>query len=83
MWDLIVSVPDHGLSFYLGAVLLQDENGMQMSVSYANKKLKQSENEYSVIEKECLATVSLSRNSHVIDMENNLYWRRAMHCWSI
>ena len=25
MWDLIVSVPDHGLSFYLGAVLLQDE----------------------------------------------------------
>ena len=38
----------------LGAVLLQTEQGLKIPVSYASRKLKQSERAYSEIEKECL-----------------------------
>lgn len=62
----ILKLPDFSASFTLqtdaseagiGAVLLQNENGLKMPISYASRKLKQSEKAYSVIEKECLAIV--------------------------
>ncbi|VDI22119.1 Hypothetical predicted protein, partial [Mytilus galloprovincialis] len=41
----------------IGAILLQDEDNIRLPVSYASKKLKASERNYSTIEKECLAIV--------------------------
>ncbi|VDI38062.1 Hypothetical predicted protein [Mytilus galloprovincialis] len=41
----------------VGAILLQDEGNIRLPVSYASKKLKASERNYSTIEKECLAIV--------------------------
>ncbi|CAG2216072.1 unnamed protein product [Mytilus edulis] len=41
----------------IGAILLQDEGNIRLPVSYASKKLKASERNYSTIEKECLAIV--------------------------
>ncbi|CAC5415003.1 unnamed protein product [Mytilus coruscus] len=41
----------------MGAILLQDEGNIRLPVSYANRKLKASERNYSTIEKECLAIV--------------------------
>ncbi|MCG7875094.1 MAG: RNase H-like domain-containing protein [Candidatus Thiodiazotropha endolucinida] len=62
----ILKLPDFTATFILqtdaseaglGAVLLQEENGFKLPISYASRKLKQSEKSYSVIEKECLAVV--------------------------
>ncbi|CAC5382680.1 Retrovirus-related Pol polyprotein from transposon 297,Retrovirus-related Pol polyprotein from transposon 17.6 [Mytilus coruscus] len=39
----------------IGAILLQDEGNIRLPVSYASRKLKASERNYSTIEKECLA----------------------------
>lgn len=41
----------------IGAILLQEEGSMRMPISYASRKLKASERNYSTIEKECLAIV--------------------------
>ena len=41
----------------IGAILLQEEGNVRMPVSYASRKLKSSERNYSTIEKECLAIV--------------------------
>ncbi|CAC5366154.1 unnamed protein product [Mytilus coruscus] len=41
----------------IGAILLQDEGNIRLPVSYAIKKMKASERNYSTIEKECLAIV--------------------------
>ena len=41
----------------IGSVLLQEENDLNMPIAYASRKLKVSERNYSVIEKECLSIV--------------------------
>ena len=41
----------------IGSVLLQEENDLNMPIAYASRKLKASERNYSVIEKECLSIV--------------------------
>ena len=41
----------------LGAVLLQEQDGILLPVSYASKKLLPRQQRYSVIERECLAIV--------------------------
>ena len=43
--------------FGLGAVLLQEHEGVKLPVSYASRKLLAREMGYSVIEKECLGIV--------------------------
>ena len=43
--------------FGLGAVLLQEHEGVKLPVSYASRKLSAREMGYSVIEKECLGIV--------------------------
>lgn len=62
----ILALPNHCLLFYLrtdacdnglGAVILQDHSGTKMPVAYAIRKLLDSEQRYSTIEKECLAMV--------------------------
>ena len=41
----------------IGSVLLQEENDLNMPIAYASRKLKASERNYSVIEKECISIV--------------------------
>ena len=41
----------------IGAVLMQEENGIKMPVAYTSRKLKSSESAYATVEKECLAIV--------------------------
>ena len=41
----------------IGAVLLQEYDGMKMPVMYISRKLKPAETRYSTIERECLALV--------------------------
>ena len=41
----------------LGAVLLQETDGKLFPISYASKKLTETERRYSVIERECLAVI--------------------------
>ena len=41
----------------LGAVLLQEQDGILLPVSYASKKLLPRQQRYSMIERECLAIV--------------------------
>jgi len=62
----ILKLPDMSRTFVLatdasdrgiGAVLMQEENGIKMPVAYASRKLKSSESAYATIEKECLAIV--------------------------
>jgi len=62
----VLRLPDFGKDFVLrtdasatgiGAVLLQEEDGVKHPVQYASRKLKQGEVNYSTIEKECLALV--------------------------
>ncbi len=48
----------------IGAVLLQEEAGKKMPVSYASRKLKKNELAYSVIEKECLALIWAIQKFH-------------------
>ncbi len=66
MSDPILKLPDLSQSFIvqtdaseygIGGVLLQQEDGMKMPVAFASRKLKASERNYAVIEKECLAIV--------------------------
>lgn len=44
-------------NFGIGAVLMQEHEGMKFPISYASRKLLSREIRYSVIEKECLALV--------------------------
>lgn len=62
----ILKLPDIGQKFFLqtdasdtgiGAVLLQEEDGVKKPVAFVSRKLKKSECAYSVIERECLAIV--------------------------
>ena len=55
----------------LGAVLLQEHDGMLHPVAYGSKKLKQEEKHYTVSEKECLAVVF-----GVTKFEQYLYGRK-------
>ena len=41
----------------IGAVLVQEENGVKMPVAYGSKKLVKGEVKLSTVEKECLALV--------------------------
>ena len=49
----------------IGAVLLQDNEGVLMPVAYASKKLLPRQQAYSTIEKECLALVWAVKKFHV------------------
>ncbi|XP_063584731.1 uncharacterized protein LOC134762284 [Penaeus indicus] len=60
----ILCLPDDSKIFYLrsdasdlglGAVLLQDVNGVKMPIAYASRKLLDREKNYATIEKECLS----------------------------
>ncbi|KAL8586472.1 hypothetical protein ACOMHN_050067 [Nucella lapillus] len=62
----VLILPDHGQQFVLrtdasgqglGAVLLQEREGILQPVSYASKKLSDAEKRYHTIEQECLAVV--------------------------
>ncbi|CAB4043642.1 Retrovirus-related Pol poly from transposon, partial [Paramuricea clavata] len=62
----ILRLPDNAKPFTLrtdasdtglGAVLLQEHDGKLSPVSYASRKLTESEKKYSTIERECLAVV--------------------------
>ena len=62
----VLRLPDLGKPFILqtdasddglGAVLLQEEDGVKFPIAYASKKLLPRERNYSVIEKECLGIV--------------------------
>lgn len=62
----ILCLPDDSKIFYLrsdasdlglGAVLLQDVNGVKMPIAYASRKLLDRERNYATIEKECLSIV--------------------------
>ena len=62
----ILALPDFTKSFILrtdasdkgiGAILLQEREGNKFPIAYASKKLLQREQNYSVIERECLAIV--------------------------
>ena len=64
--DPILKLPDHDSQFVLrtdasdtglGAVLMQEHEGMLFPVAYSSKKLLPREQNYSVIERECLAVV--------------------------
>ena len=41
----------------IGAILLQEESAVKHPVAFASRKLLTRESHYSIIEKECLATV--------------------------
>lgn len=62
----ILCLPDESKTFYLrsdasdlglGAVLLQDVDGVKMPIAYASRKLLDREKNYATIEKECLSIV--------------------------
>ncbi|XP_069973556.1 uncharacterized protein [Penaeus vannamei] len=62
----ILCLPDESKTFYLrsdasdlglGAVLLQDVDGVKMAIAYASRKLLDREKNYATIEKECLSIV--------------------------
>lgn len=57
---LMTDASDYGI----GAVLMQEQEGIKMPVSYASRKLKSSEVAYSTIEKECLAIVWAIQKFH-------------------
>ncbi|XP_042886053.1 uncharacterized protein LOC122262167 [Penaeus japonicus] len=60
----ILTLPDHDKTFYLrtdasdtglGAILLQDVNGVLMPIAYASRILLDREKRYAIIERECLS----------------------------
>ena len=51
---------NHGI----GAVLLQEHDGMKMPVMYISRKLKNGEENYSTIERECLGLVWATKRLH-------------------
>ena len=70
----VLKLPESGKSFTLrsdasndgiGAVLLQEHDGILMPTAYASRKLQPNEIAYSVIEKECLAIVWAVRKFHI------------------
>lgn len=62
----VLCMPDHNKTFVLrtdasdkglGAVLMQEHDGMLRPIAYQSKKLNGAESRYATVEKECLATV--------------------------
>ena len=49
----------------IGAVLMQEHDGMKMPVMYISRKLKPAESRYSTIERECLGLVWATKRLHI------------------
>ena len=57
----------------VGAVLLQEEDGIKKPVAYASQTLKSLQMSYSTIEKECFAIAGQSRSSRGICTDTNFF----------
>ena len=64
-WHFLFVLQTDASDSGLGAVLLQEHDGVNMPVMYISRKLNAAETRYSTIERECLALFWATKRLHV------------------
>ena len=69
-------------SYGLGAVLLQEHEGVWKPVSYASRSMSDTERRHAQIEKEALATTwACEKLSWVLNSKSKMIIYHLSHCW--